>query len=72
MEAFVNRFRAKATKAKQAQSRLKMLARLSPPIVTADDRAPNFYFPPLPPLAPPLYSLNEVAVGYNDAPVLCR
>ena len=45
MEKFVDRFRAQATKAKQAQSRIKMLARLAPPTAISSERAPNFHFP---------------------------
>ena len=70
MQKFVNRFRAKATKAKQAQSRIKMLARLDPPMPTTEERAPTFYFPEVPALAPPLYSLHNVSVGYDGVPVL--
>jgi ATP-binding cassette subfamily F protein 3 len=70
MEAFVARFRSKATKAKQAQSRLKMLARMEPVGELFEDRAPNFQFPEIAELAPPLYSLESVDVGYNGTPVL--
>ena len=70
MENFVHRFRAQATKAKQAQSRIKMLARLAPPIAISSERAPNFHFPRVEALAPPLYSLYRVAVGYDDTPIL--
>ena len=70
MEKFVERFRAKATKAKQAQSRIKMLARLAPPISISSERVPSFYFPNVTVLAPPLYSLYQVDVGYDNVPVL--
>jgi len=70
MEKFVDRFRAQATKAKQAQSRIKMLARLAPPVPISSERTPNFHFPKVAMLAPPLYSLYRVDVGYDDAPVL--
>jgi ATP-binding cassette subfamily F protein 3 len=70
MEAFVARFRYKATKAKQAQSRLKMLARLEPLSEMLEDRAPNFMFPEIAELAPPLYSLEKVEAGYDGTPVL--
>ena len=70
MQKFVERFRAKATKAKQAQSRIKMLARLAPPILTASERVPSFHFPKVTMLAPPLYSLYQVNVGYDNVPVL--
>ena len=70
MEKFVERFRAKATKAKQAQSRIKMLARLAPPISISSERVPSFHFPTVTLLAPPLYSLYQVSVGYDNVPVL--
>ena len=70
MEKFVDRFRAQATKAKQAQSRIKMLARLAPSVPISSERTPNFHFPKVAMLAPPLYSLYRVDVGYDDAPVL--
>ena len=70
MEKFVDRFRAQATKAKQAQSRIKMLARLAPPVPISSERTLNFHFPKVAMLAPPLYSLYRVDVGYDDAPVL--
>ena len=70
MEAFVTRFRYKATKAKQAQSRLKMLARMEPLSEMLEERAPNFMFPEIAELPPPLYSLERVSVGYDGTPVL--
>ena len=70
MEAFVRRFRYKATKAKQAQSRLKMLARMEPLTEMLEERAPNFMFPEIAELPPPLYSLDRVNVGYDGTPVL--
>ena len=70
MEAFVTRFRYKATKAKQAQSRLKMLARLEPLSEMLEERAPSFMFPEIAELPPPLYSFERVDVGYNGTPVL--
>jgi len=71
MQAFVDRFRAKATKAAQAQSRLKMLARLPPVTMTLEERVAPFLLPsPERPLPPPLVRLEHAAVGYGDAPVL--
>jgi ATP-binding cassette subfamily F protein 3 len=71
MQAFVDRFRAKATKAAQAQSRLKMLARLPPIDAVAEERTLPFVLPsPERPLAPPLIRLEGAGVGYGGPPVL--
>ncbi|TVR98575.1 MAG: ABC transporter ATP-binding protein, partial [Rhodospirillales bacterium] len=72
IQAFVDRFRAKATKARQAQSRLKMLARMEPIAGgAAEDAAVRFDFPtPEPPLPSPLYAVDDGAVGYDSRPVL--
>jgi ATP-binding cassette subfamily F protein 3 len=71
MQAFVNRFRATASKATQAQSRLKMLAKLPPVTETIEERIAPFTLPsPARPLAPPLVRLEAASVGYGGAPVL--
>ncbi|MBI4183225.1 MAG: ABC-F family ATP-binding cassette domain-containing protein [Proteobacteria bacterium] len=71
IRAFIDRFRAKATKARQAQSRLKALSRMTPIAPLATDSAVTLAFPTPEPLAPPLLSLDRVAVGYApDRPVL--
>jgi ATP-binding cassette subfamily F protein 3 len=72
MNAFVTRFRAKASKARQAQSRLKALDRLER-IAPAHVDAPfDFEFPP-PERAPdPLLTLEEAVLGYPGRPVLER
>ena len=73
MQAFVDRFRAKASKATQAQSRLKMLAKLPPVTETIEERIAPFTLPsPVRPLAPPLVRLDDVSVGYGDAPPILR
>jgi len=70
MQAFVDRFRARATKARQAQSRLKALAKL-PPIEAVVEEAPTrFAFPDPGELAPPLLSLTRAATGYGGRAVL--
>jgi ATP-binding cassette, subfamily F, member 3 len=70
MRAFVERFRAKATKARQAQSRLKALARL-PAIETIVEAAPTrFAFPEPREIPPPLLSLDKVALGYDGRAVV--
>ncbi len=71
MQAFVDRFRAKASKARQAQSRMKMLAKLPPVSVALNERTAPFILPsPERPLAPPLVRMEHVSVGYGGPPVL--
>lgn len=72
MQSFVDRFRAKATKARQAQSRLKALEKLEPIIVAQDEDGISFDFPQPPPLPPPLIALENVVAGYGDTPILKR
>jgi ATP-binding cassette subfamily F protein 3 len=74
MQAFVDRFRAKASKARQAQSRLKLLAKLEPlAAVVADEVRPIVIPPPAKMLSPPIVALEDVAVGYEPGkPVLRR
>jgi ATP-binding cassette, subfamily F, member 3 len=72
IQAFIDRFKAKATKAAQAQSRVKALAKMQPIAAQLDERVAPFYLPqPVKPLASPLLRLEEVAVGYAPGqPVL--
>lgn len=73
MQAFVDRFRASATKARQAQSRLKMIARLESVAPAVEENVAPFLLPsPERPLSPPLVRLEGVSVGYGGAPVLQR
>jgi ATP-binding cassette subfamily F protein 3 len=70
MQSFVDRFRAKATKARQAQARLKALEKL-PVIETVIEDAPTrFAFPEPQRLAPPILTLDRVTVGYDGKAVL--
>jgi ATP-binding cassette subfamily F protein 3 len=71
---FVERFRAKATKARQAQSRLKVLAKLQPIDVRIEDEVRAIAIPsPEKPLSPPIIALDDMAVGYEPGrPVLRR
>ena len=65
MESFVARFRAKATKAKQAQSRLKALARMEPLAAQVSEEAAAISIRhPEKLLSPPIVVLEKVAVGY--------
>lgn len=72
--AFVERFRAKATKARQAQSRLKLLAKLEPQAALVADEARAIEIPsPDKDLSPPIIALDGVSVGYAPGePVLRR
>jgi len=73
LQSFVDRFRAKASKATQAQSRLKMLSRL-PPVsaVVAEHTAPFVLPSPEKPVAPPLLRLEGVSTGYGDGKPILR
>jgi len=70
MRSFVTRFKAKATKARQAQSRIKALERMEK-IAPAHVDSP-FHFSFLPPtrLTTPLLSLDKAAVGYNHTALI--
>jgi ATP-binding cassette subfamily F protein 3 len=72
MMAFVERFRYKASKARQAQSRLKALSKLEPIAELVEDRVAPFFFPnPEKAIAPPLVKWDKVSVGYaENRPVL--
>ena len=72
LQAFVDRFRAKATKARQAQSRLKMLAKLQPVVSLVLDEVRPISIPaPAKLLSPPIVATDDVAVGYETGrPVL--
>jgi ATP-binding cassette subfamily F protein 3 len=71
LQRFIDRFRATASKATQAQSRLKRLAKLAPIAEIVEERVAPFTLPsPKRPLAPPLIQLEGAAVGYDGVPVL--
>ncbi len=71
LQSFIDRFRAKASKARQAQSRIKALARLEPVARIAEDPSVRFDFPEPTELAPPLLAIENVTVGYAPGvPVL--
>jgi ATP-binding cassette subfamily F protein 3 len=72
MEAFILRFRAKATKAAQAQSRIKALARMQPIADAVEDRVAPFIFPgPAKLLASPIIRMENARAGYSpDAIIL--
>ncbi|MBW6476398.1 MAG: ATP-binding cassette domain-containing protein [Chromatiales bacterium] len=70
IQSFVDRFRAQATKARQAQSRIKALERMER-IAPAHVDSP-FHFDFLPPhkLPSPLLTLEQIAAGYGDTPII--
>ena len=70
IEMFINRFRYKATKARQAQSRIKMLERMEPIAAAAEDQSINFDFPKPDLLPPPLIVLDELDAGYDEKVIL--
>ena len=73
IEAFVERFRAKESKARQAQSRMKMLARMKPIASVVEDNTIPFDFPKPEPLSSPLITLEGASAAYGDnTPVLKR
>ena len=73
LQGFVDRFRAKASKARQAQSRMKALAKLEPVALIEDAPPPNLRLPQPPELSPPLVALERASVGYEPGrPVLSR
>jgi ATP-binding cassette subfamily F protein 3 len=70
LQAFVDRFKAKASKATQAQSRVKMLEKMD--LITAPEEAKKvvFTFPEPEELSPPIINMDGAAVGYGGKPVL--
>ena len=74
LQAFVDRFKAKASKARQAQSRVKMLERMKPVTALVTQDVHEIAFPqPEKMLSPPIIAVDEVSVGYDPKqPVLNR
>ncbi|MBB3065046.1 ABC-F family ATP-binding cassette domain-containing protein [Limibacillus halophilus] len=70
IESFIERFRYKASKARQAQSRVKMLERMEPIASVVDERTVSFDFPTPEPLSSPIISLQGASVGYGKKPVI--
>jgi ATP-binding cassette, subfamily F, member 3 len=70
IQAFVDRFRYKASKARQAQSRIKALERMPPIEAVVEDAPTRFAFPEPAALPPPVLSLRRGAAGYDGRPVL--
>ena len=70
IQSFVDRFKAKASKARQAQSRIKILEKMKPIVIEEDQKIPKFKFEDVCKFAPPLVTLDEASVGYNQVEVL--
>jgi ATP-binding cassette subfamily F protein 3 len=73
LQRFIDRFRYEASKARQAQSRVKALARLEPVALIAESAPVTLRLPQPAPLSPPLIALDRVSTGYAPGePVLSR
>ncbi|WP_262695276.1 ABC-F family ATP-binding cassette domain-containing protein [Kordiimonas aquimaris] len=72
IQSFVDRFKAKASKAKQAQSRMKALARMQPIVTMMESSTIPFNFPKPEPLSSPLIALDEASVGYEEGKPILR
>jgi len=72
LQDYIARNSARASTAKQAQSRAKMLAKMQPIAAMAEDPSLSFDFPSPTELKPPLITLDMAAVGYAETPVLRR
>jgi len=72
LQSYVDRFRYKASKAVQAQSRLKMISRLKPINTPQEAALRAFSFPSPEELSPPIVALESAAVGYDEKAVLSK
>lgn len=70
LESFINRFKAKASKAKQAQSRIKQLEKMETLLPAHSDSQFSFSFFAPPKLPNPLVKMEEVEVGYDETVIL--
>lgn len=72
LQDYVARNSARASTAKQAQSRAKALAKMQPIAELIDDPSLAFDFPGPDELRPPLITLDKASVGYGETPILTR
>ncbi|MCY1125476.1 ABC-F family ATP-binding cassette domain-containing protein [Frigidibacter sp. RF13] len=72
LQSFVDRFKAKASKAVQAQSRVKMLEKMQPILAPEEAKKVVFSFPEPETLSPPIITMEGTSVGYDGPPVLKR
>ena len=70
LESFINRFKAKASKAKQAQSRIKILEKMKPIVIEENQKIPTFKFDIVTKFSPPLVTIDQATVGYDNVPIL--
>ena len=72
MQQFVDRFRAKASKAKQAQSRIKAMEKIQTVVTPMSEAVTPFQFPDAKPMAPPIIRLVDADLGYDDHPPVLK
>ncbi len=72
IQSFVDRFKAKASKARQAQSRMKMLERMQPIAAISENAVAEFSFKTPDDLPPPLITVSDAQIGYDGTPVLSK
>lgn len=72
LQDYVARNSARASTAKQAQSRAKMLAKMQPVAAMMEDPTLTFGFPDPAELKSPMITLEQAAVGYGDAPPILK
>ncbi|HYG87025.1 MAG TPA: ABC-F family ATP-binding cassette domain-containing protein [Azospirillum sp.] len=72
IQSYIDRFRYKASKARQAQSRIKALERMEPIAEVGEEERVAFNFPQPDGLSPPLIALEDATVGYGDKAILKR
>ncbi len=72
MEKYIDRFRYKASKARQAQSRIKALERMQPIAAVIEERTTEIHFPDPPRASPPLINLENVSAGYEPGNPILR
>jgi len=70
LQSFVDRFRAKASKAVQAQSRIKMIEKMTPITTPSEAALKKFTFPSPEELSPPIIAIEGASVGYDGQAVL--
>jgi len=70
LQSFVDRFKAKASKAKQAQSRVKMLEKMEKITAPEDAARVVFSFPEPEELSPPIINMENASVGYDGKQIL--